>query len=135
MQVFSASPAEEALAEIKDGLPAIEQETGVSLIISKWDPPAPDQHPHAQKVEVTDALAREFNLGAKQLKVISDPRKQNPIPIEEMKRYKDDETISGLKSGYSFNLRQRDASKVNWLTITLWMRMRIRCHAAAFCAV
>lgn len=89
LQVFSTAPVDEALADIKDRLPAIQKEAGVSKLISKWDEAALRQHPKAKLVDITDALAREFKPGEKQLKTILEIKKNKPVPMGQMQNMKD----------------------------------------------
>jgi len=89
LQVFSTAPASDALGEIKDRLPAIQKEAGVSKLISKWDEAALKQHPKAQQVDVTDLLVREFKPSEKQLKMMAEIKKNQPVPLEKMKNMKD----------------------------------------------
>jgi hypothetical protein len=85
LQVFSTAPIDNVLAEIRERLPEIQKEAGVSVLISKWDKSSLDKHPRAQTVDVTDALAREFKPGEKQLKVMADIKRQKPVPLDRMK--------------------------------------------------
>jgi hypothetical protein len=85
LQVFSTAPAEEALAALKDRLPQIQKEAKVDLLVSKWDEAALRQLANAEKVDVTDRLAREFKPKEQQLKVIESIKTQKPLPLEECK--------------------------------------------------
>jgi hypothetical protein len=64
MQVFSTAPIDEVLAGLKDRLPALQREAGVSRLVSQWDEAALASVPAADRVDVTDRLVREFNLPA-----------------------------------------------------------------------
>lgn len=86
LQVFSSAPVEEVLAGMKERLPAIQKETGVSRLVSKWDEKTLEQLKTAEKVEVTDQLLREFKLDEKQKKVVESIRKQKPLPLEQAKQ-------------------------------------------------
>ncbi len=70
-QVFGSAPANEALAALKDRLPAIQKEAAVSALISKWDAAALKRRPGAEQIDLTDRLADEFHPGAKELKIIA----------------------------------------------------------------
>jgi hypothetical protein len=82
-QVFSTAPADEVLAALKGQIPEIEKQAGVTVLVSKWDEAALKKHPHAEQVDVTGQLVREFKLTEQQLKVIADLQKQKPLPLEK----------------------------------------------------
>lgn len=83
LQVFSTAPVDEILAGMKDRVAAVRQETGVSLLVSKWDEKTLSEHRGARQVDVTDQLLRDFKLTDKQKKVIEEMRKQPPLPLKE----------------------------------------------------
>ncbi len=82
-QVFSTGPIDSVLERIKDRIPAILKEAGVSRIVSQWDKTALDQLPSAEKVDVTMALVNEFHPSEKELENIKQLQNVQPIPIEE----------------------------------------------------
>ncbi len=82
-QVFSTAPADEALAAIRERIPEIKKQAGVTVLVSKWDAPALAPYPNAEKVDLTGQLVREFKPAEKQLKVIADLQKQKPLPLEK----------------------------------------------------
>jgi hypothetical protein len=82
-QVFSTVPVDDVLAQIKDRLPEIQKEAGVSHLVSKWDEKTLEQHRNAERVDVTDLLVREFHPGEKQLKVIAELKHKEPVPLDE----------------------------------------------------
>ena len=82
-QVFSTAPADEALAALKGQIPEIEKQAGVTVLVSKWGEAALKKHPHAEPVDVTGQLVREFKPTEKQLKVIADLQKQKPLSLEK----------------------------------------------------
>lgn len=86
LQVFSTAPAEEAMAALKEKLPALRQELGVVRFVSKWDEAALRDIPRANQVDVTDRLAREFNPDAKRLKTIEQMKASKPLPLAEATR-------------------------------------------------
>jgi CRISPR/Cas system-associated endoribonuclease Cas2 len=85
-QVFSVAPVPEALNALSDRIGRIQKEEGVSVLISKWDQRALEQHPGAKQIDVTDLLVREFKPTADQLKTIAEIRKKTPVPLEQMQR-------------------------------------------------
>jgi len=83
-QVFSIAPANEAMEVIKDRLPELQKQAGVSAIVSKWDEAALQKYKNTTRVDVTDKLVREFiQPDEKQLKMISSIEKSAPIPLKE----------------------------------------------------
>jgi hypothetical protein len=83
-EVFSTAPADEALAVLQGRIQEIEQAAGIARLVSKWDLPALAQFKDAEKVDVTDALVREFlKPTEKQLKVIEGIKKAEPVPLEK----------------------------------------------------
>lgn len=85
LQVFSTAPVDDVLAEIKEQVAAVEADVGVARLVSKWDDKALAPYQPANRVDVTDALLRDFKLTDKQKKVIADMRKQKPIPLDKAK--------------------------------------------------
>ena len=83
-EVFSTAPSNEAMAEIKDRLPAIQRAAGVTALVSKWDNPALKKYPDAEQVDLTDALVREFITPTpQQRKVISEMKTVAPLPLDK----------------------------------------------------
>jgi len=83
-EVFSTAPADEAMTVIKGRIPAIEKAAGVTDLVSKWDEPSLNNYKSAEKVDVTDELARAFlKPTEKQLKVIEGIKKSDPLPLEK----------------------------------------------------
>lgn len=80
---FSTAPPVGALDQIKDRIPEIERQAGVTALVSKWDAAALKQFPRAETVDVTGQLVREFKPTEKQLKTISELEKNKPLPLEE----------------------------------------------------
>lgn len=86
LQVFSTAPADEAMAALKDKLSAIQKEIGVGRFVSKWDEAALKEIPEANRVDVTDRLAREFNPDERRRKTIEQLKKSKPLPLDQAKR-------------------------------------------------
>jgi hypothetical protein len=82
MQVFSTAPIDEVLAGLKDRLPAVLRETGVSRLVSQWDEAALAGVPAADRVDVTDRLLQEFQMPAARLKHFEQLRSVKPLPLE-----------------------------------------------------
>ncbi len=87
LEVFSTAPADEALAALKEKLPAIQQELGVRRIVSKWDEEALNSIPESNRVDVTNRLVREFlpDQTERQRKTIDSLRNATPIPLWKAK--------------------------------------------------
>lgn len=82
LQVFSAAPADEAMAALAPKLPALCQELGVAKLVSKWDAAALKGIPESDQVDVTDRLAREiFTPTEKQRKTIESIKAAKPLPL------------------------------------------------------
>jgi hypothetical protein len=86
LQVFSAAPVDNVLAEMKDRLPEIRKEAGVSRLVSKWDEKTLNECKRAEQVDVTDLLLREFKLNDKQRKMVEDMRTKMPLPLKEAEK-------------------------------------------------
>ncbi|MSU22656.1 MAG: hypothetical protein EXS32_02420 [Opitutus sp.] len=93
LQVFSTAPAEEAMVALKDKLPAIQKELGVVRLISKWDVAALTGVAEANRLEVTDRLAREFAPDEKRQKTIEQMKKAKPLPLDEARKLADAEKL------------------------------------------
>lgn len=85
LEVFSTAPANEALAALKDRLPALCSSWGVTRLVSKWDDEALKQVPAACRVDVTNALVRQFfaHPNAKLEATIKSIEQAKPVPVTE----------------------------------------------------
>ena len=86
LQVFSTAPVDDVLADMKDIVAAVQNETGVSKLVSKWDTKTLDQNRGAERVDVTDRLLATFKLSEKQRKVVSELRQKEPLPLSKAER-------------------------------------------------
>jgi hypothetical protein len=93
LQVFSTAPAGEAMAALKDKLPAIQQELGVAQFVSKWDEAALKGVPETNRVDATDRLVREFSPDEKRQKTIEQMKKSKPLPLDETTRLMREEKL------------------------------------------
>jgi hypothetical protein len=86
LQVFSTAPADNAMAALKDKLPAIQRELGITHLVSRWDESALQGVAEVDRVDVTDRLVRELlpSLTEKQQKTITEMRKTKPLPLAEV---------------------------------------------------
>jgi hypothetical protein len=82
MQVFSTAPIDDVLAGLKDRLPALRREAGVSRLVSQWDGRALAGVPAADRVDVTDLLVREFHLPEAKLRQLEQLKAVPPVSPE-----------------------------------------------------
>ena len=83
-QAFSTAPVDDVMAAIKDRIPEIQKQAGVSALVSKWDEKTLLKYKDASRVDVTDRLVREFiQPTEQQLKTISDLEKSEPLSLEK----------------------------------------------------
>lgn len=92
LQVFSTAPADEAMAALKDKLPAVEAELGVARFASMWDDAALRDVADTDRFDVTDRLVRELlpNPTDRQQKSIAEMKKSKPLPLAEATRLADE---------------------------------------------
>lgn len=83
-QGFGTADVSEYLKYIKDDIPKIAAETGVDVIVSKWD--VVYRGPSVKFVDITDALVRPFGPSEKALKSIRELKKHDPVPIEQLEK-------------------------------------------------
>ena len=81
-QTFSTGPVAGILARVKDKLPAIAAQAGVSLIVSKWE--VQFQDPAVETVDVTLPIVKLFNPSDRVLTWIAQMKTQDPIPFEKL---------------------------------------------------
>lgn len=89
MQAFSTAPVDEVLTYIKDSLPGIQQEAGVTMLVSKWDQETLAKYPKAELVDVTMMLVDAFHPIDRQREMAVEIQKQEPIPLEEAQKIND----------------------------------------------
>jgi hypothetical protein len=81
-QVFSNLSVPNIIDRIKDAIPGIAKDAGVSAIVSKWELVYTDES--IECVDVTPRLVKLFNPNEKVLKWIEDGSNQDPIPLEKL---------------------------------------------------
>jgi hypothetical protein len=79
---FSTAGAGDLLAKVAGGLPGIARESGVVLIVSKWEMPWQDAS--VEIVDVTLPIARLFKPDEQTLKILGELKDQKPIPFDEI---------------------------------------------------
>jgi hypothetical protein len=89
MQAFSTAPVDEILAHIEDSVPGIQQEAGVTLLVSKWDTETLANYPSAELVDVTMALVDALHPNEQQRKSAIGIQESEPVPLEEAEKIKD----------------------------------------------
>ena len=82
-QVFSTAPIDDILQEIKDQLPEIKKQAGISVLISKWNKKELKQYPSAEKIDMTNLLVQVFKPTEKHLKMIESIKKAKPVSLEQ----------------------------------------------------
>lgn len=81
MHVFSTAPIDDVLAGLKDRLPTVLRETGVSRLVSQWDEAALARVPASDRVDVTDRLVKEFHLPTTKLRQLEQLKAAKPLPL------------------------------------------------------
>jgi Skp family chaperone for outer membrane proteins len=81
-QTFSIGTVSNIIDKIKDKLQEIAKNTGVSLIISKWEISYKD--PSFEYIDVTPQIVDLFSPSKQTLKWIKDLQQQTPIPIDKI---------------------------------------------------
>lgn len=87
-QAFSTAPVTNILEFIKDGLPAIREEAGVHVLVSKWDRAGLAKYEHAQTVDVTVPLIDALKPTERQRRSAIAIQKHDPIPLEKAEKIK-----------------------------------------------
>jgi hypothetical protein len=85
LQIFSTAPAPEALAQLGPRVEAVQRETGVARLVSKWDDKALRSVPAADRVDVTAALVRDVPLSDKQRTTLRELATKKPLPLWQAK--------------------------------------------------
>jgi len=87
MQGFSTYPVTDVLEHIKEKIPGVAKETGVDVIVSKWDVVFKSRS--AEFTDVTYALVKLFIPNEEALKLVKDIQRIPPISIKEAEAIKD----------------------------------------------
>jgi|SRR3972149_1067117 len=89
-QTFSSVSVDDILEEIKDRLPEIKKQAGVSELLSKWDEKKLEQHKTAEKVDITDKLVSEFIKPTEEQNIIIESlKKAKPVPPDQAEKIDD----------------------------------------------
>ncbi len=89
LQGFSTAPVDDILGHLKDSLPGIQQQAGVSALVSKWDKEGLARYPAATQVDVTMALVDALHPNARQRQYAVEAQKQRPIALEKARAIRD----------------------------------------------
>ena len=89
MQGFSTAPVDEYLAHISDDIAEIRQNTGVDLLVSKWDKETLARHWSAERVDVTMMLVDAFRPDAKTRRTAVEIQGHKPISLRRAENIRD----------------------------------------------
>ena len=81
-QGFGTASVTGLLDKIKYQIPGVAQETGVALIVSKWEVVYRD--PAVEYLDVTIPLVRRFGADTKVIQMIEDLLKHPPVPADQL---------------------------------------------------
>ena len=81
-QGFSTASVGAIMAKVGTSLPALAEQTGVQLIVSKWE--VNYRSGEVEVVDVTDLIVGLFNVDQRALKQIEEIRGQLPWPMEDL---------------------------------------------------
>ena len=84
LQGFGTAPVHEYLEVIKDKIPVVAKDTGVDVIVSKWE--TDYLASNAEVVDVTTELAKLFEPREKAYQWIEQMKDIDPIPAAEIER-------------------------------------------------
>ncbi len=89
MQAFSTVHVDDILAYIEDSLPQIQEEAGVTMLVSKWDSETLAKYPSAELVDVTMMLVDAFHPSEGQRQHAIGIQTQEPVPLPEAEKIQD----------------------------------------------
>src|SRR5262245_60841213 len=78
-QGFGTAAVEDLLTHIATDIPAIQETSGVTCLISKWNAPELGKHPKAERVDVTMQLVDAFHPNELQRKRAIEIQKKPPV--------------------------------------------------------
>lgn len=84
-QGFGTWQVDNILEKIKAKMPEIAAKADVDVVVSKWN--IFYQLPEVKFIDVTDLMVKPFDPSKETLTVIKEIQKQDPIPLEELKRH------------------------------------------------
>jgi hypothetical protein len=89
LQAFSTASVDDILGYIRDSLPQIQEDAGVTMLVSKWDTETLAKYPSAELVDVTMMLVDAFQPTEKQREYAIGIQSQEPIPLVEAEKIED----------------------------------------------
>jgi hypothetical protein len=81
-QGFSTGSVAPIIAKLESSLPAVAEQAGVQVIVSKWE--LNYRSPAAEVVDVTDQIVALFKVDQRALKQIEEIQAQPPLPPEKL---------------------------------------------------
>jgi hypothetical protein len=84
-QGFSTWPVHDILQTIKEQMPGIAEQARVDMLVSKWD--VVFQRKDVEMIDVTDLMVEPFSPTEETRKVLASLRKQDPVPLAELKKH------------------------------------------------
>jgi hypothetical protein len=88
-QAFATAPVDDILDHIKEELPGIKSQAGVSVLVSKWDKKQLARHRSAEQIDVTAALIDAFHPNERQRKNAIEIQKHKPTSFWRAKQIRD----------------------------------------------
>ncbi|MHC4122567.1 MAG: OmpH family outer membrane protein [Planctomycetota bacterium] len=85
-QGFGTASVSNLLKHIKDDIPKIAKETGVDIIVSKWD--IVYQNPSVKLIDITNEIVKPFKPSGKTLKSIRGIQTHPPVSAEVLETMK-----------------------------------------------
>lgn len=81
-QGFSTAPIPDILAHVQAELPAIADQAGVDVLVSKWD--LAWQRSGVELADVTAAMIEPFHPDERVKQIVADLAKREPVPLSEL---------------------------------------------------
>ena len=81
-QAFSTAPVDEILALLGDAVSEIRKNTGITVLLSKWDEAGLRKYPDAERVDVTLLLIDALHPNERQRRSAIEIQKHKPITLE-----------------------------------------------------
>lgn len=86
-QAFSTGSVAPILETVKDRLPEVAKQSGVQLIVSKWE--LNHQSPEIETVDVTDKIVALLHVSERGLKWSKEIQQKPPLAIEKIREHMD----------------------------------------------
>lgn len=81
LQVFSIAPIQDVLDQLRDKLPALQKEAGVSRFVSQWDESSLRAIAPEDRIDVTSLLVGSFRVPEARLKQLDQMKLAKPLPL------------------------------------------------------